>query len=90
MFKYGVDRRSIVNKNTGGRQIKCRPRLEKWEVSFYLEYDADLISSVQMRDCVDYAGKLAGVLDFRPEKGGPFGRYVVTSWKAEKKSPKKP
>ena len=37
-------------------------------------------------DIVRVAGDVSdnsrvGLLDFRPEKKGPFGRFVVTSWK---------
>jgi hypothetical protein len=29
---------------------------------------------------VDDAGQRVGALDFRPEKKGAFGRFVVTHW----------
>jgi hypothetical protein len=33
------------------------------------------------RAIVDDAGKRVGLGDFRPATKGPYGRYVVTSWK---------
>ena len=34
----------------------------------------------ELRQVVDDAGSRCGLLDFRPEKKGPFGRFMVTSW----------
>lgn len=31
---------------------------------------------------VDDCGTRVGLLDFRPERKGPFGRFVVTKWES--------
>ena len=79
--KFVVDRRSVVVPATKGRIVAYRPRLDQWQVTFDLEYDHTLLSEKQIRKIVDDAGSRIGVLDFRPEKKGPFGRFVVTNWK---------
>ena len=78
--KYTVDSRAVVISATKGRIIRHRPRLDTWKVSFTIEYDTDLLSATEVRQVVDDAGKRVGLLDFRPEKKGYFGRFVVTRW----------
>jgi len=34
-----------------------------------------------LRHIVDDAGSRVGLLDFRPERKGPFGRFIVIEWK---------
>jgi hypothetical protein len=78
---YAVDSRPVVIPATKGRIVRHRPRIEAWAVSFVLEYDDALLSETELRQVVDDAGSRVGLLDFRPEKKGPFGRFMVTEWK---------
>lgn len=80
--KYDIDSRAVVVPATRGRIIRHRPRLEKWQVSFTLEYDDVLLKEKEVRKIVDDTGSRVGLLDFRPEKKGPFGRFVVINWKS--------
>lgn len=77
---FAVDARPIVVPATKGRVIRYRPRLDSWEVSFTIDYDENLLTEGQVRRIVDDSGSRVGLLDFRPEKKGPFGRFMVTSW----------
>lgn len=79
--EYQVDSRGVVIPATRGRIVRHRPRLNEWRASFTLEYDEILIAEKQLRQVVDSSGSRVGLLDFRPEKKGPFGRFMVTSWK---------
>ena len=79
--KFDIDARSVVIPATHGRIIRYRPRLDKWQVSITLEYDDVLLNSNDVRHVVDDAGSRVGLLDFRPACKGPFGRFIVTSWK---------
>lgn len=78
--KYVVDSRPVVVPATKGRVMRHRPRLDNWAIRFELEWDADLITEAQMRRIVDDMGSRVGLLDFRPERKGPFGRSMVTAW----------
>lgn len=78
--KYIIDSRAVVVPATKGRIIRHRPRLDTWKATFEIEYDEELLSATQIRQVVDDAGKRVGLLDFRPEKKGPFGRFIVTEW----------
>jgi hypothetical protein len=42
--------------------------------------DTDFLPIKLFRDLVDAAGKRVGLGDFRPDKKGPFGKFVVVSW----------
>jgi hypothetical protein len=78
--KYEIDARSVVIPATRGRVMRYRPKLSTWSVGFTLEYDETLMTPEQVRRIVDDTGQRVGLLEFRPEKKGPFGRFVVTSW----------
>ena len=80
--QYAIDSRPVVMPATKGRVLRHRPRLDSWELSFELEYDDALMSETQVRRIVDDAGSRVGLLDFRPARKGPFGRFVVTSWES--------
>lgn len=78
--RYAVDTRPVVVPATRGRVLRHRPRLDKWRVSFEIEFDENLITKDQVRRIVDDTGSRVGILDFRPEKRGPFGRFSVVNW----------
>jgi hypothetical protein len=78
--EYEIDARPVVIPSTKGRVIRYRPRLDDWEVTFALEYDDSLLSEKQLREVVDNMCSRVGLLDFRPERKGPFGRSMVVSW----------
>jgi hypothetical protein len=81
--KYEVDSRAVVVPATGGRVVRHRPLIPEWETSFGLMYDEVLLSEKQLRKVVDDAGSLCGLLDYRPNCKGPFGRFMVTGWKLD-------
>lgn len=83
--KYEIDSRPVVIAATKGRIMRHRPRLDLWSLDFTIEFDSTMISEGQMRAIVDHAGSKVGLLDFRPEKKGPYGRFMVTEWKSEDK-----
>lgn len=78
---YVIDSRPVVIPATKGRVMRYRPRLNEWKFTAQIEYDENLLTEAQLRRVVDDCGKMVGLLDFRPEKRGPFGRFIVTEWK---------
>ena len=81
---FEVDSRSVVIPATGGRIMAHRPRLDEWKLSFTLEVDDSMFAPELVRQIVDDAGRKVGLGDFRPDRKGPFGKFVVTEWKIEK------
>jgi hypothetical protein len=79
--KFVVDSRPVVIAATKGRILRHRPRLDIWSTTFEIEFDPTLLRESQMRKIVDDAGSRVGLLDFRPERKGSFGRFSVVNWK---------
>ena len=78
--EYDIDSRRVVIKATGGAIVRHRPRIDDWGISFNLTFDPLLITEEQLEKVVMDTGMLVGLMDFRPEKKGPFGRFAITSW----------
>lgn len=78
---WEVDSRPVCIPSTGGRILAHRPMFPEWSLSFTLQLDTELMDSKILREIVDAAGKRVGLGDFRPDRKGPFGRFVVTNWK---------
>lgn len=77
---YEVDSRPVTIPATKGRIMRHRPRLDKWACEFSLEIDTGLVSAQLVHQLLEEGGRRLGVGDFRPEKGGPFGRFAITKW----------
>lgn len=77
---FEVDSRAVVVPATKGRIVRHRPRFDSWKLAFEIEYDDDLLSAKEVRRIVDDCGLRVGIGDFRPAKGGSFGRFSVVSW----------
>jgi len=78
--KYAIDARPVVVPATKGRIMRFRPRLSDWKVQCKISYDENLLTEPQVRRILDDCGQRVGLLDFRPERKGPFGRFIVTYW----------
>lgn len=73
--KYSIDRQPcVVGK---ARILRCRPCWKEWMMDVALDIDAALIGEQQIRDALSLAGRTCGIGDYRPEKGGGFGRFMV-------------
>ena len=56
--------------------IRARPEMERWACVLELEIDLDFIANSSIvEELLNISGKISGVGDFRPQKGGPHGRY---------------
>ncbi|HMX98736.1 MAG TPA: hypothetical protein PK473_03115 [Nitrosomonas sp.] len=77
-----IDSRPCVIQKA--RIMKHRARLEKWTLNFSLEIEDDIIGATEVNEMLVDSGRRAGIGDFRPQKGGPFGRFKITSWKEQK------
>jgi len=78
---YEIDVRPVVVPATKGRVVRKRPIFKTWSLRFNVEFDEDEISAPTIKELLEYAGSRVGIGDFRPEKGGPFGRFMVSEFK---------
>lgn len=80
LTEYEVDARPIVIPATKGRVMRYRPRLEQWSTRVSMQITTDLIDLKTAHLLLEEGGRQLGIGDFRPERGGPFGRFEVTHW----------
>lgn len=78
---FEVDSRPVVIPATKGRIMRHRPRVDLWATEFVLEVDEEMLDGAFVQQLLTEGGRKLGLGDFRPEKGGPFGRFQVTLWK---------
>jgi hypothetical protein len=77
-----VDSRPCVIQRA--RIMRHRAKLESWSLSFELEIEDSILEPDNVHQILSDAGRRSGLGDYRPQRGGPFGRFVVTSWKLKK------
>ena len=80
LTKFEVDSRAVVIPSTKGRVMRHRPKLNNWHCEFTLEIDDDYLETSLIHQMLVEGGSKLGLLDYRPEKGGPFGKFSVVSW----------
>lgn len=77
-----IDSRPVVVNRA--RIMRHRARLEEWTLAFSLEIDENILPTDRVKEILDDAGRRSGMGDYRPPKGGPFGKYIVVSWQVQK------
>ena len=86
---YTIDKRRVVVSRAG--IMRARPVVPQWKLSFKIEVDRELMeNSLQGTSTLELltrvlsdAGKKQGCGDYRPQKGGSFGRFEVTNAKED-------
>lgn len=74
--EYTIDMRTVVIQRA--RVVKARPRLDKWTAKFNIIYNEILIPEVEViKETLKEAGERVGILDFRPQRMGPFGTFKI-------------
>lgn len=72
-----VIREDMVRVGMGSADLRYRPMWTDWRVRITLEVDADLLTQEDIATLVDRAGFGVGICEWRPEKGGEFGRFEI-------------
>lgn len=70
-------REDNVRVGNNAADLRYRPQFDTWSVDVLLEYDADLLQPDDIVNLIDRAGFGVGICEWRPEKGGEFGRFRV-------------
>ncbi|GAI19389.1 unnamed protein product, partial [marine sediment metagenome] len=58
------------------RIMRARPRFDKWELDFTIDFDDEIIGKDKVNEILTYAGQRIGIGDYRPL----FGRFIVTKF----------
>lgn len=77
---FEVDSRPVVIPSTKGRVMRHRPRMNQWHCEFTLEVNDELLEPNLIHQLLVEGGQQNGLGDYRPEKGGMFGKFHVVSW----------
>jgi hypothetical protein len=77
------DVRKGTNPNGNEAVCICRPRWDRWAFEAQIDIDTLEIGENAIRELWDKAGRRMGLGDFRPQRKGIFGRFVVEKWNRE-------
>jgi len=76
--EYITDRRAVVIPSTKGRVMRNRAKFDKWKLEFEVTIlDDSEIDQKTLHDALDYTGHYIGIGDYRPQKKGMYGRFIV-------------
>lgn len=70
-------REDIVRVGNGAADLRYRPYFFKWAVTVDWELDSELLQVKDLVTLVNRAGFGVGLCEWRPEKGGEYGRFSV-------------
>lgn len=74
-----IIREDMVRVGAGSADIRYRPEFRKWKAKISCVFDNDLIAAEDILNLANRAGFGIGLLEWRPEKGGDYGRYKVSA-----------
>lgn len=77
---WETDIRQGRNPNGGEIVVLCRPRFDVWEFTVNIMIDTSEIAEETIRNIFDISGRRCGIGDFRPNRKGIFGQFVVQCW----------
>ena len=79
--KYEIFRISAVNPMTKGRMMTQRPKFNKWSMEFEIHLNDPAVDISVINEILEHSGKYVGIGDWRPEKKGMFGKFMITLFK---------
>ena len=72
-----VMREDIVRIGQGSTDLRYRPELRYWSMIIRMEFDSMSLTQNTILNLVQRAGFGVGLGEWRPEKGGEYGRFQV-------------
>jgi hypothetical protein len=70
-------REDMVRVGMGSADLRYRPEFVEWSCPITLEVDSELLQRDDILALVDRAGFGVGICEWRPEKGGEYGRFEI-------------
>lgn len=70
-------REDMVRVGAGSADLRYRPEFAQWTAEILAEYDAEMLTVDDIVNLVNRAGFGVGIGEWRPEKGGEYGRFQV-------------
>jgi hypothetical protein len=81
VIHFSVDARPVRVRATQVRELRYRARIDEWAATFRLRVNERLIQPSTIRRVLSEGGSMSGLGDFRPQRGGPFGKFAVIGWR---------
>lgn len=72
-----IIREDIVRVGAGQTDIRYRCQFNNWSAAISVVLDEELLPVKHLANLVNRAGFSVGIMEWRPEKGGEFGRYEI-------------
>jgi hypothetical protein len=70
-------REDVVRVGMGGTDLRYRPEFSEWSTTVDVSYIATLLDKESVLTLLEAGGTGVGVGEWRPEKSGEFGRYMI-------------
>jgi hypothetical protein len=70
-------REDVVRVNRGGADLRYRPIFHEWTTSLTVTYVMSALTRMSVLSLIDAGGLGVGVGEWRAEKGGDFGAYMI-------------
>lgn len=70
-------REDTVRVGAGSTDLRYRPEFRNWSMILNFEFDAQALTQPTILNLVQRAGYGVGLGEWRPEKGGEYGRFEV-------------
>lgn len=72
-----IIREDIVRVGANQTDLRYRPQFDEWRVNIIAEIDTELLQPKDVVSLVNRAGFSVGIGEWRPEKGGEYGRFEL-------------
>jgi len=72
-----IIREDIVRIGANQTDIRYRPQFTEWRANIVAQIDSELLRPEDIVNLVNRAGFSVGIGEWRPEKGGEFGRFEL-------------
>jgi hypothetical protein len=72
-----IMREDVVRIGQSQTDIRYRPEFLDWAMTLKLEFDSQSLSQENILNLIERAGFGVGLGEWRPEKGGEYGRFSV-------------
>ena len=69
-------REDVVRIGRGSAEVRFRPQFWPWQMSFDVEYNAGAFTLEKVIQMFQVGGFGTGIGEWRPQKDGPYGRFV--------------